>query len=73
MMGVPSPDIIKACFALGMMVSINQRLDAETFLRDRRRGKWLQGGVRRRGRSGGNETEEDDARARHRSRPSSPS
>ena len=30
MMGVPVTDIIKACFALGMMVSINQRLDAET-------------------------------------------
>jgi translation initiation factor IF-2 len=28
--GVPVTDIIKACFALGMMVSINQRLDAET-------------------------------------------
>ncbi|MCB9170521.1 MAG: translation initiation factor IF-2 [Flavobacteriales bacterium] len=30
MMGVPVTDIIKACFSLGMMVSINQRLDAET-------------------------------------------
>ncbi|MBX3284335.1 MAG: translation initiation factor IF-2 [Actinobacteria bacterium] len=30
MMSVPVTDIIKACFALGMMVSINQRLDAET-------------------------------------------
>ena len=30
MMDVPVTDIIKACFALGMMVSINQRLDAET-------------------------------------------
>lgn len=30
MMGLPVTDIIKACFALGMMVSINQRLDAET-------------------------------------------
>ncbi|MBL8001126.1 MAG: translation initiation factor IF-2, partial [Flavobacteriales bacterium] len=30
MMNVPVTDIIKACFALGMMVSINQRLDAET-------------------------------------------
>ena len=29
MMSVPVTDIIKACFALGMMVSINQRLDAE--------------------------------------------
>jgi translation initiation factor IF-2 len=30
MMSVPVTDIIKACFSLGMMVSINQRLDAET-------------------------------------------
>jgi translation initiation factor IF-2 len=30
MMNVPVTDIIKACFSLGMMVSINQRLDAET-------------------------------------------
>lgn len=30
MMDVPVTDIIKACFSLGMMVSINQRLDAET-------------------------------------------
>ncbi|MBK9275483.1 MAG: translation initiation factor IF-2 [Flavobacteriales bacterium] len=30
MMGVPVTDIIKACFSLGLMVSINQRLDAET-------------------------------------------
>jgi translation initiation factor IF-2 len=30
MMDMPVTDIIKACFALGMMVSINQRLDAET-------------------------------------------
>ncbi|MCB0779238.1 MAG: translation initiation factor IF-2, partial [Flavobacteriales bacterium] len=30
MMGVSVTDIIKACFSLGMMVSINQRLDAET-------------------------------------------
>jgi translation initiation factor IF-2 len=30
MVGVPVTDIIKACFSLGMMVSINQRLDAET-------------------------------------------
>jgi len=30
MMSVPVTDIIKACFTLGMMVSINQRLDAET-------------------------------------------
>jgi translation initiation factor IF-2 len=30
MMDVPVTDIIRACFALGMMVSINQRLDAET-------------------------------------------
>ena len=30
MMEVPVTDIIKACFSLGMMVSINQRLDAET-------------------------------------------
>lgn len=30
MMGLPVTDIIKACFSLGMMVSINQRLDAET-------------------------------------------
>ncbi|MCB0793851.1 MAG: translation initiation factor IF-2, partial [Flavobacteriales bacterium] len=30
MMGVNVTDIIKACFSLGMMVSINQRLDAET-------------------------------------------
>ncbi|MCW5899613.1 MAG: translation initiation factor IF-2 [Flavobacteriales bacterium] len=30
MIGVPVTDIIKACFSLGMMVSINQRLDAET-------------------------------------------
>ncbi len=30
MMSVPVTDIIRACFALGMMVSINQRLDAET-------------------------------------------
>jgi translation initiation factor IF-2 len=29
-MGLPVTDIIKACFSLGMMVSINQRLDAET-------------------------------------------
>ena len=30
MIGVPVTDVIKACFALGLMVSINQRLDAET-------------------------------------------
>jgi translation initiation factor IF-2 len=30
MVGVNVTDIIKACFSLGMMVSINQRLDAET-------------------------------------------
>ncbi len=30
MMDMPVTDIIKACFSLGMMVSINQRLDAET-------------------------------------------
>ncbi|MBL0045838.1 MAG: translation initiation factor IF-2 [Flavobacteriales bacterium] len=30
MMSIPVTDIIKACFALGLMVSINQRLDAET-------------------------------------------
>lgn len=30
MMDVPVTDIIKAYFSLGMMVSINQRLDAET-------------------------------------------
>ena len=30
MLGVNVTDIIKACFSLGMMVSINQRLDAET-------------------------------------------
>lgn len=30
MIGVNVTDIIKACFSLGMMVSINQRLDAET-------------------------------------------
>ncbi len=30
MMNVPVTDIIKACFTLGVMVSINQRLDAET-------------------------------------------
>ncbi len=30
MMGVPVTDIISACMSLGMFVSINQRLDAET-------------------------------------------
>jgi translation initiation factor IF-2 len=30
MMNLPVTDIIKACFSLGVMVSINQRLDAET-------------------------------------------
>jgi translation initiation factor IF-2 len=30
MMSVPVTDIIRICFQLGMMVSINQRLDAET-------------------------------------------
>ncbi len=30
MMDVPATDIITACFALGMVVTINQRLDAET-------------------------------------------
>ncbi len=30
MISVPVTDIIRACFSLGMMVSINQRLDAET-------------------------------------------
>ncbi|MBP7156866.1 MAG: translation initiation factor IF-2, partial [Flavobacteriales bacterium] len=30
MMNLPVTDVIKACFSLGVMVSINQRLDAET-------------------------------------------
>ncbi len=30
MMGVPTTDIISACMALGIMVTMNQRLDAET-------------------------------------------
>ena len=30
MMNVPSTDIISACMTLGIMVTLNQRLDAET-------------------------------------------
>ena len=32
MMGVPVTDIISACMSLGMMVTMNQRLDAETLV-----------------------------------------